>query len=151
MPIRLPVSPNYGSQEPKFDRSSSNSAQPQSSGDASSPARHTQGAGTACLRPFTRGQIVDCKNNEAEAGSKYSQNLSQKSASNAADVKFTNFQIAGLLPLSASQHANPAQVHIFTLQQLLNFVASWIDLKEGREHFTVSTKDKGNCSFPKQM
>lgn len=51
--------------------------------------------------------------------------LSQKSASNAADVKFTNFQIAGLLPLSASQHANPAQVHIFTLQQLLNFVASW--------------------------
>ena len=44
-----------------------------SSGDASSPARHIQGAGTACLLPFTRGQTFDCKNNEAKAESRYSQ------------------------------------------------------------------------------
>ncbi|DBA77834.1 TPA: hypothetical protein ACH3X1_009190 [Trebouxia sp. C0004] len=41
-----------------------------SSGDAISPAWHIQGAGTACLRPFTRGQTVDRKNNEAEAESR---------------------------------------------------------------------------------
>lgn len=43
-----------------------------SSGDAGSPARHIQGADTACLRPFTRGHTVDRKQDEAEAESRYS-------------------------------------------------------------------------------
>ena len=89
MPFRSPVSPNHGPQEPKHHRSPVYSAQPilkkpshessvilspgKSSGDAGSPARHIQGAGTACLRPFTRGQTVDHKNNEAEAESRYNQ------------------------------------------------------------------------------
>jgi len=47
--------------------------------------------------------------------------VTKESASDAANVKFSmHFQMAGLLPLSASQHANAAQVHTFTLQQLSN-------------------------------
>ena len=41
-----------------------------SSGAAGSPARRIQGAGTMCLRPFTRGQTTNRTNNEAEAESR---------------------------------------------------------------------------------
>ncbi len=78
-PFRSPVSPNHDPQEPEHHKSSAqpilkktshdssviNLSQGKSSADAGSPARHIQGAGTARLRPFTRGQTVDPKNNEA--------------------------------------------------------------------------------------
>ena len=86
-PFRSPVSPNHDPQEPKHHKSSAqpilkktshdssviNLSQGKSSADAGSPARHIQGAGTARLRRFTRGQTVDPKNNEAEDESRYNQ------------------------------------------------------------------------------
>ncbi len=87
MPFRLAVSPNHAPQEPKHHRSPAQPALKKpshdtsvvvlspgnSSGAAGSSARRVQGAGTICLRPFTRGQTTNPKNNEAEAKSRYNQ------------------------------------------------------------------------------